>query len=87
MSISVDGVLNQYKTRKITFCNEDDGTPMNPEKAKQIFIMARYEGKKYLPMGECYRFCDQTGCKGHIISLNPNAEKMIEIENEYKKPQ
>jgi hypothetical protein len=31
---------------------------MSSEKAKQIFMQARFEGKKVLPMGECYRFDD-----------------------------
>lgn len=47
MSISVDGVLNQYKRRPIKFCSNNDGTPMDPKKAKQIFEIARYEGKKF----------------------------------------
>lgn len=82
MSISVEGVLNQFKRKAITFCSEDDGSDMAPAKAKQIFMLARYEGKKVLPMGnECYRFDYQKGCKGHITSLMPTKEKMEEINN------
>ncbi len=72
MSISVGGVLDQYKRKKIRFCSEEDGTPMAPEKAKQIFLMAQYEGKKVLPMNaDCTRFCYQKGCPGHAKSLKP----------------
>lgn len=82
MSISVDGVLNQYKRRPIKFCSNDDGTQMNPQKARQIFEMARYEGKKVLPMSDkCYRFCFQKGCKGHIKSIKPTEDKLKEIES------
>ena len=82
MSISVDGVLNKYKKKPITFCNEDNGSPMSPIKARQVFMVARYEGKRVLPMGDCYRFCYQKGCKGHITSLMPNEENMILINKE-----
>jgi hypothetical protein len=86
MCISVEGVLNQYKKKKITFCSNDDGSPMSPIKARNIFEVARYEGKRVLPMGECYRFDYQTGCKGHIKSLMPTDEVMVGIQcqwNEY----
>ena len=83
MCISVDGVLSQYKRKKITFCNNDDGTPMNPTDALNVFKVAKYEGKRVLPMGDCYRFCYQNGCKGHIKSLMPTDEKMEEINKEY----
>lgn len=87
MSISVDGVLNNYKkSKKVNFCEEDNGMPMNPKKAYQLFELARYEGKKVLPMSkECYRFDYQKGCKGHIKSIMPNEEKMNEIKNEILK--
>lgn len=86
MCISVDGVLNKYKRKQINFCIEDDGTPMHPKKARQIFEVARYEGKKVLPMGDdCYRFDYEKGCKGHIKSLMPIDEEMEKIEAEYKK--
>lgn len=72
MCISVDGVLAQYKKKKITFCSHDDGRPMTDAEARQTFMLARYEGKKVLPMSEeCARFDYQTGCKGHILSLMP----------------
>jgi len=72
MCISVDGVLSQFKRKKITFCEHDDGRPMTDAEARQTFMVARYEGKKVLPMSkECSRFDFQTGCKGHILSLMP----------------
>lgn len=82
-SISVEGVLNQFKRKAITFWAEDDGSDMAPAKAKQVFMQARYEGKKVLPMSnECYRFDHQKGCKGHILSLMPTSKRLKEINNE-----
>ena len=84
MSISVGGVLAQFTRKKIRFCSEDDGTPMAPEKAKQIFLMAQYEGKRVLPMNaDCTRFCYQKGCPGHSLSLKPTDEVLEEIEKSF----
>jgi len=87
MSINVDGILRQHaRTKKINFCDEDDGSPMNPAKAYQLFQKYQYEGKRVVSMSdECYRFDYQKGCKGHIVSLNPSNEKLQEIEMEYQK--
>lgn len=84
MSISVEGVLTQYKRRKINFCNHDDGRPMRDAEARAVFMQAKAEGKRVLPMGDCPRFDFQTGCKGHIISLMPGEGKMKEIEQEWQ---
>lgn len=84
MSINVEGVLTQFKRKKIRFCSENDGTPMAPEKAKQIFLMAQYEGKRVLPMNaDCTRFCYQKGCPGHSKSLKPTDEVLEEIEKSF----
>jgi hypothetical protein len=85
MSISVGGVLAQFTRKKIRFCSESDGTPMAPEKAKQIFLMAQYEGKRVLPMNaDCTRFCYQKGCPGHALSLKPTDEVLEKIDFQYK---
>lgn len=84
MSISVQGVLTQYKKKKITFCDHDDGTRMSDAEARQIFMQAQFEGKRVLPMSnECYRFDHQTGCKGHILALLPTDEDAAKIEIEW----
>ncbi len=85
MGISVQGVLKNFKRKKITFCSHDDGREMTDAEARAVFLKADYEGKKLLPMsGECYRFDDQKGCLGHILSIMPNEEGMLIIENEMK---
>jgi hypothetical protein len=84
MSINVEGVLNQYKRKKINFCSHEDGTEMSDAEARFIFLKARNEGKRVLPMSEdCYRFCFEKGCKGHIKALMPSEEVMDKIELDY----
>lgn len=83
MSINIEGVLTQYKKKKINFCSNDDGTPMSDAEARFEFLKARNEGKRVLPMGDCYRFCFEKGCKGHIKALMPSQDLMDEIELDY----
>ncbi len=83
MSINVKGCLNNHKKRKIDYFEYDDGRPMTHQAAMIYLHNADAEGKRLIPIGDCYRFDHQKGCKGHIISLTPNKEKLAEIEEEY----
>lgn len=84
MSLNIQGVLNNYKRKKILFFSDDDGNELTDAQARFELNKALNEGKKVLPCGDCYRFDDQNGCPGHIISLKPNEEKLEEIELEYQ---
>ena len=83
MCLNIEGALRSR--RKITYMNHDNGFRMTDREARDHLKLFRYEGKAVLPIGDCYRFdFSGKGCLGHVISLMPNEEKMIEIENEYQ---
>lgn len=83
MSVNIQGCLNNHKRSKITYFDNDDGTPMTDAEARLLLNSALMEGKKLIPSGDCYRFDFQKGCPGHIFSLKPNEETAAKIEQEY----
>lgn len=85
MCVDVQGALNHYKkSRKHeTPFTDDEGRPLSRERVVIELHNNLIEGKRVIPMGECYRFCFQKGCKGHITSINPTEERRNEIEKEF----
>ena len=73
-----------HRRKKITIFDHDDGSRCSDKEAREFLNKALADGKRVIPMNECYRFDFQKGCPGHIISLMPNEEKLKEIEKEYK---
>lgn len=70
MSLSIEGALRQVpNNNKLSFADNDDGSPMTNRQLRAFLEVARYEGKKLLPMGDCDNFDDQTGCRGHDVVL------------------
>ncbi len=70
MNLSVKGALKQVpKNNKPSFANNDDGTPMTNNQLRAYLQKADFEGKRVLPIGDCDNFDDQTGCRGHGITL------------------
>ncbi len=83
----IQGMLNHFGKgrKKLTFMTRDDGTPMGHNEAIGNLKKLQFEGKKLIKSEGCYRFDPyDKGCLGHITSLNPNDEKMLEIENEWQ---
>lgn len=70
MCLSVDGALSQLKpNNKKSYANHDDGRTMTNKELHAYLMKARFEGKRVLPIGDCDNFDDQTGCRGHDITL------------------
>lgn len=67
MSISIEGMLNWNKRKKINFMHHDDGSKMTDAEARIYLAEALAEGKRVLPMAECEGFDYQKGCPGHPI--------------------
>lgn len=70
MCLSVRGALAQVpNNNNKSFANHDNGYPMTNKELWVYLMKADFEGKRVLPMGDCDNFDDQTGCRGHDITL------------------
>jgi hypothetical protein len=72
MAINIEGILRQFKRKKITFFNNDDGSRMSDAQARQYIAECQAKGWKYLP---CSNNCEgfdpfDKGCPGHPIPDN-----------------
>ena len=86
MCVSVDGTLHHYKNtrKKATPFEDENGKRLTAKQVVAEMLLYKSQGKRVIPMSdECYRFDFQSGCKGHIISLNPSESKQQEIEREF----
>jgi hypothetical protein len=81
MCLCIDGALSSR--RKIKYMSDDNGNPQTDKQARDYLKMLRVKGHKVMPIGNCYRFDTQKGCKGHIKSLMPTEEIMDKIELDY----
>lgn len=63
--------------------NDDNGIQQTDKQARDYLKMLRAKGHKVMPIGNCYRFDNQKGCKGHIKSLMPNESEMDKINLEW----
>lgn len=67
MSLDIRGFLINH-SRDSDFAGmftTDTGGRMEPRKARIALLDLLAQGKKFLPIGPCDNFDDQTGCKGH----------------------
>ena len=69
MSVNINGLLRNYKGKKITFCQHDDGTAMTDKEARAELARLQSLGHKLIPTtSECVGFDPfGGGCPGHII--------------------
>lgn len=63
--------------------SDDEGNELSDKEARDYLKSLKLKGDRVMPVGECYRFDTQKGCKGHIISLTPQEEVMDKIELDY----
>lgn len=45
----------------------DDGTPMDPNEAREFLFDELAKGRKVIPCGPCDNFSYETGCGGHPV--------------------
>jgi hypothetical protein len=68
MATSIEGLLRNYKGKKITFVEDDNGQVMSDAEARQEIALLQEKGHKLLPSGECEGFDPfGGGCPGHPI--------------------
>lgn len=66
LCISIQGILDQHKRKKIKCLVHENGRPMTDPEAREFLAECLAEGKLVLPMSdECEGFSYQTGCPGH----------------------
>lgn len=68
MCVSIEGLLRNYKRKKITFMEDDNGRPMTDKEAREEIKRLQSLGHKLLPTGDCEGFDPfGGGCPGHQI--------------------
>jgi len=69
MSASIEGILNYYKHRKITFLYDDDGNRMTSKEAKEELKRLLRLGHKLIKSSDdCVGFDPfGGGCPGHEV--------------------
>lgn len=73
LALSVEGAL-RAKDRELRCFTNDDGQDMTPKEVREHLKLAKFEGKKYIPLSPCDNFDFQTGCKGHDL---PDEEETL----------
>jgi len=68
MCTSIQGLLNNYKRKKITFITDDNGKAMSDKDARKELAELLKKGHKYIPSSECEGFDPfEHGCPGHEV--------------------
>lgn len=69
MSINIDGLLRNFKRRKITIFDDDNGNRVSDKEARQYLAECKLKGWKLIPMGEVCEGYDyfKNGCPGHEV--------------------
>lgn len=68
MSVNIDGMLRNYKRKKITFMDDDNGKPMSDAEARYEIAKLQALGHKLIPCGNCEGFDPfGGGCPGHPV--------------------
>jgi len=68
MSANIEGMLRNYKYKKITFITDDNGKPMTDKAARKELARLQELGHKLIPCGECEGFDPfGGGCPGHEV--------------------
>lgn len=67
LSISIQGILDMHKRKKIKCLKNESGKTMTDSEAREFLSECLAEGKRVLPMDDCEGFSYQTGCPGHEI--------------------
>lgn len=68
LSVSIEGVLRNYKNRSVNLFYNDDGTKMSSKDARAELIRLQQLGHKLIGTGDCEGFDPfGGGCPGHDV--------------------
>lgn len=68
MSTNIEGVLRNYKNRKINFIDDENGNTLSDSEARKVLAELQAEGHKLIPCGDCEGFDSfGKGCPGHPV--------------------
>lgn len=71
MSVSIEGLLNNFKRKKITFLEDDNGRRLSDSEARTEIARLKALGHKLIPCAECEGFDPfGRGCPGHPMKEN-----------------
>jgi len=71
MSCSIEGLLRNYKRRKINILIHDDGHKMTDQEARTEIARLQSLGHTLIPCGDCEGFDPfGGGCPGHPVTNN-----------------
>ena len=66
MSTSIEGLLRNFKRKKITFIEDDNGNPMSDKEVRAELAHYQALGYKLIPRSDCKGFDPfGGGCPGH----------------------
>jgi hypothetical protein len=76
MSLNIEGCLRNYKRKKITFMEDDNGKPISDAEARKYLNECLAKGWRVIPCSsECEGFDYQNGCPGHPITKEQYEER------------
>ena len=68
MSVNLQGLLNNYKRKKINIMEDDSGRQLTDKQARLEIVRMQALGHKLMPCGTCKGFDPfGGGCPGHPI--------------------
>lgn len=68
MSVNIEGLLRQFKNKKITFMEDDEGNRLSDLEARTEIMKLVVKGHKLLPSSNCEGFDPfGKGCPGHPV--------------------
>ena len=75
--MSLEGILRNYKRKKITFFTNDLGIPASDSEARKYIAECLAKGWRVILMGSdpCPGFDYQKGCPGHITNIEFSASE------------
>jgi len=69
MSMNIQGLLNNYKRKKINFFSDDDGNEISDKEARAYLKECQDKGWKLIPCSSDCEGFDHFGggCPGHLV--------------------
>ena len=68
MSVNLEGLLRNYKRKKINILSNDEGVELTDSEARMYIAKLQMQGHKLMPCGDCEGFDPfGGGCPGHEV--------------------
>jgi len=84
VATSIEGLLRNYKRKKINFFTDDNGRPISDFEARKELKQMLADGKKLIKSSGCTKFDYEKGCLGHTKE-ELRLEKMAALKDQLQK--